>query len=566
MDAVEEQFGTRLIRVIKNVKRRTSDGGTKTIKQSFHVKKANPGDEYAGAKQRETGLGKPLKKPSKSQVKPVPDLGLAGDGVEPGDPENPNEIPRRIVVRYHDIAWDVEAQERDAKDPVPKGVRDRFDPANRAARERTPVRDDSLVHGVRPTDDVLWGMNEAEVLTKLRTGRITRLGLLGAETGLMRAKLEIANGTAVYAYIALESLADPYIYLLWGELYELEQGEGSLARRAAASYEVAKAAGFDDIIPPTVVRNDRYGDLEPILPADLLERKQSFHEALARRTGEDPNEIRRQLMGYSWLQLVRGDAKGISSEAWLHDIFKRDGEDNRADALNNIFDVMPPERRMSMIRIAILDFILWTADRGWGDITFCDNPSHPVHVVANDLTCACPRRVGQRVLDEEGVQFVQQEVNVKGSVPMLWSEPLLMLAARGKDEDILTAERVGDYASHRMKKDRANDLARAMIEYGISPLQVAGVLSRVWMLASHAKEVARDPFFAARYYAQVISDGSPPEMQGVVDFVNNTMSKALVREFDFVLEMKESEEPEEEEEEEPPKEDTQPESDNVATQ
>ena len=55
MDHLSEQFGARLVRVIKNVKRRTSSGGTKTVRQSFHVKQANPGDQYAGAKTRNVG-------------------------------------------------------------------------------------------------------------------------------------------------------------------------------------------------------------------------------------------------------------------------------------------------------------------------------------------------------------------------------------------------------------------------------------------------------------------------------------------------------------------------------
>ena len=50
MSDVTEQFGANLVCVIKKVKRRSPDGGVQTVKQAFHVKKANPNDEYAASK------------------------------------------------------------------------------------------------------------------------------------------------------------------------------------------------------------------------------------------------------------------------------------------------------------------------------------------------------------------------------------------------------------------------------------------------------------------------------------------------------------------------------------
>jgi hypothetical protein len=89
-----------------------------------------------------------------------------------------------------------------------------------------------------------------------------------------------------------------------------------------------------------------------------------------------------------------------------------------------------------------------------------------------------------------------------------------------------------------MRGDRATELAQSLLEHRLTSLQIAGVLSRIWMMETFSRDIAKDPYFAARYYASIVSGQPDPSMDGVRDFVNNTMHQILIRDFDFYPEMK----------------------------
>jgi len=540
MDPIDEQFGNRLVRVIKSVKRRTKDGGSKTVKQSFHVRNAAPGDQYAASNGVTKQSGK-VKIPSQTLDTAA---ASSAEGAVQEEPA-PVEIPQRLTVRYYDIPWKKKSKDSKDRDPVSVELRHRFDIGNRSAHAPKPLDFGAPIQGVMPTDSVLWGYGEPELLSKMRTGRIMRLQLVGQDSGLMKTRLEIPNGTIVNAYMALESLVEPINYSMWGDFYDLKKGEGSIPKRAASSYEVAKACGFDDLVPPTVVRCDKYGEMDPILPQDLLERSEEHLEMIARRTGEHPDTIRKQLSGYAWLQLVREGTNTVDKESWFTDIFQKEGELDRKDVLNHILEEMPEGRRMAFIRTAVLDYLLWIGDRNFGDIAFCDDERHPVHLVSNEISLPSPKKIGMRVLEEGIGQFIDVAVNPKHGVPMLWSDPLLMVATRGSEEDLDTFEKIGIFVSSRMKSDRAIEVANSLLAHDVPPISIAGFLSRVWFLATHSKTIARDPFFVAQYYAKIISGQPQPEMKGVSSYVNQVMKRVLVKDYDFIAAMRESEEEEE---------------------
>ena len=113
-----------------------------------------------------------------------------------------------------------------------------------------------------------------------------------------------------------------------------------------------------------------------------------------------------------------------------------------------------------------------------------------------------------------------------------------MVAIRGGDEEINDFELTGISISSRMREDRPMELARALLEHRATPLQMAGVLSRIWMLETYSKDIAKDPYFAAKYYSSVVSGSPDPGMDGIMDFVNNSLRRVLARDFDFYKEMK----------------------------
>lgn len=535
-------FGSRLVRVIKSVKKRSKNGGTQRVRQAFYVKKANPGDEYAQSTQRNTGsLGEKPTAPTLPPAAQTPDV---VQGLPTEQEPEPLELKNRIEVRYYDVPWIIGGARgvTQKNDPIPDQIRARYAKDNRSAQVVNPLPGDVPLDVVAPTDPILWGMNEPETLDKLRTAAITRLKLIGRDNGIMIATLEYMNATSLSAYLSLDSLVDPYLFVVWGDFYDLEKGDGSVSKRSAASYEVAKATGFDDLVPPTAVRFDEYGDIGPVLPDDLLERFHYSIESLSRRTGEPAETIRNRLGGYAALQLRRGEPWTIEHEQWFIDIFSADAGEERKNVLNNLFESMPEDRRMPLVRTAAFDFILWTGDRNFGDILFCQDERHPIQLIGNELSLPCPRKMGLRLLETGGDFFVTTEIDPKAGVPMLWSDPLIMLATRGGERELDDFEKIGIYVANRIKGDRAFELARSLIEHGISPLAVAGVLSRAWLMGTHAREIARDPYLVARYYADLIAERDVTAYEGIELFVNRALHAVLIKDFDFASAIRNQEE------------------------
>lgn len=150
----------------------------------------------------------------------------------------------------------------------------------------------------------------------------------------------------------------------------------------------------------------------------------------------------------------------------------------------------------------------------------------------------CPRVIGLAYAQGGYGSYADIESNSPGALPLFWSEPATMVAVRGGDAEIADYEAISIAITARMREDRPVELARSLLEHQATPLQMAGILSRIWMLETFSKDIAKDPYFAARYYASILGGTPDPGMDGVRDFVNNSMHKVLVREFDFYSEMK----------------------------
>ena len=112
---------------------------------------------------------------------------------------------------------------------------------------------------------------------------------------------------------------------------------------------------------------------------------------------------------------------------------------------------------------------------------------------------------------------------------------MTMLSVRGRESEFDDCEKIGQGIASRMRGDRGMELARALMERGLTSLQTAGVLSRIWMLATNSKDIAKDPYYAAKYYAGMIQGQVD---KGVEEFVNQSMEKAILGGFDFSKEIK----------------------------
>lgn len=537
MGLLPEQFGANLVRVIKKVKRRSPDGGTQVVKQAFHVKKANPNDEYSSNKGSKEIPSMPQRGKKIVASQPILTQMAQGGGEEEVPQEEPQEQPTRMSVQYHDIAW-IKKKTKSAEveeDPISPMLRKKYDSANRSGQVMNPMNDSTPSGGVFPTDRILWGVDEPDLLNDLRLGLVRKLRVVKPMSGLMLARIEAPRGGSYSAYLWIESLRNPVLKSVWGDLVNLEDG-GALSRRAESAYEVAKACGLDDVIPPTVHRFDEEGDLLSVLPDSLIEQHERMVEWVARETGDDPENVRKRLGGHATVQLVRDQLWTIESEDWFKSIF--DGEDGSNESLNNIWEIMPPDRRMSFLRLAMFDAVVWNLDRCFGDIVFCDNVKHPVIAYGNELSIPCPRCIGKRYIESGAGGYSDIPTTPAAGRAILWGDVLTMLSVRGGEPEMIVCEDIGRDIAGRMRGDRPMELARSLVERGLTGLQVSGVLSRIWLMATHSKDVARDPYFAARYYAQLMEGGLPKEMGGVADFVNQTMRSVIIDDFDFAKEIK----------------------------
>lgn len=534
------EFGEALVRVLKKVQRKSSDGRTKTVQQAFHVKQAAPGDQYAALRQSPRKSQSMVAAPQAQAVQPQPDEMQPDEAQSDVDPEEmPEPAPAltRVEVKFHRPPWKKNGEDQ-AEDPVSPALRKRFDKKKNSTNFINPLTTGMPVISVVPTDRIFWGADEPDILRALRIGTIRKLRLVG-NNGMMVAKIAFvdsggfyaAAGGTFYAYMWMESLRCPLLKQIWGDLIDFGEN-GTLSKRAAAAYETAKAAGLDDLTPPTVYRMDNDGDVRALLPDSLIE---AIHnEWVVRQTGKDADEVRKEISGHATVQLIRGEPWPIENEEWFRNLF---GNKSDPDTLNNIWAFLPPEIRTAFLRLSALDFLVGSLDRSYGDLAFSDDPRHRMMVFGGELSCPCPRKIGLAYASGNYGGYTDPPDPTFTGLPLFWSEASTMLALQGSDQEIDDFEAIGISIATRMKDDRGVELARALVEYGLTNLQIAGILSRIWMMMTFSRDIARDPYFAARYYGSIVSGSPDPQMQGIADFTNNMLSHVLVGKYDFYAEM-----------------------------
>jgi hypothetical protein len=567
---IVEGLPAGLHRVIRKLSRKLSNGKTKEYEQSFHVKHASPGDRYAMRKNQRAEA------PSASRVKSEDDEDQAPE--EPADdgqsavadqdlpvdadqaPEvaqDPNAgmeaapppLPARMSVKVLDLPWEL-GDEKDSDDPVPPQIRKLYDPKNRGGRVTNPLSMYVPANTVTAGDQMLWGVTEQEMVQRLRSGQMIKFSMAGSNSGCMLVKVEGSDGYIHKAYLEIEGLNDPFMYEVWGELYDADQKEGGFSRRAAATYELAKASGFDDIVPPTVLRHDEYGNLDAIMSDELVERRRHFGESIARGIGADPVQVKRHLNGYATVQFYPDGMHGIDGEKWFHELFETP-EDGENDRLNHIFESMPPNRRMAILRAAVFDTMLWTGDRTWGSIGWGAGERHQIVLLNNQLSMPNPH--GLAILRPKyGATYLDPPVE-PDAFPLLWSEPVMMVATRGGDQELRDYEEIAVTAVRHLRDDRSPELVRALIEHQIPIIDIAATLARIGMLWTHHQQIARNPFLILDYFSELSGGEVTPlqaEFMEVEEYVNEVMSNATGSDFNFAAEMRGGDDPEQDEQEE----------------
>ena len=520
---------TSLVRVMRDVKRKRPDGRLVTYKRAFYVKKANPGDRYS-LKQPESP-----QRPVSNSAPPV-EQDVEQNDAEQGLDYVPvqDEDLTRIEVQPLDIPWDMDADSA-AADPVPEAIRIRYAKGNRSSRHTNPINSNIPIYYVKPGEDLLWGSVDSEMLNRLRTGVVSKVKPAGTNTSTFLSKIECTDGMVERAYIRFEALVEQKIYDLYGAMYDLDEDDGSLSRRAAAAYEIAKSVGLDDLIPPTVYRYNEHNGLEPVLSTTAI-------DDLSIALDFPKSELVDKMGQHTSVQLWCDGTSCLSQQSWMLDLI------NDKSLLNEFYSNCGP-CEPQFIRAAVFDFIAWTGCRTLADLVFCSNARHPMHLISNDLILPDPIAMGTSYIDYQRKYSDGCPANVQ-YMPMIWSDMVSMAALRGYEPQAMMYEEVAVECARRLKGDRVIDLIRSLSDHKIGPLAIAGLLVRVAFLRYGSRIVMRNPLLVAEYFSSLITGqpfdpGFDIDLNEMENSIDKAINKATMGGFSFVSTMSGSNDEEE---------------------
>ena len=515
----------RLVRVLKHIKRKKADGSSASHHQAFYVKKASPGDRYAQVKDSSP---KPQKITPQAQM-PAEDQELPID-----DTQDDAGFDFRLELPVLQMPWMLEYDEGgEDPDPIPDEVRRRFDPDQRQNRVRSPVGSNVPVFSIKPGEDLLWGSTEAELLNRLRTGVVTGVRSVGSLSKPILAKIESIEGIVERVYITFDATSNDQLFDLFGDMYGIDKDDVKWSHRRAASYELAKAVGMDDLVPPCIYRYDEHDGLEPILSTAAL-------DSLSISVGVSPVGIKESIGRSASVELWVDDTSGIWEQPWFAQFVDID-----SDAPNVFYSMVPIEIKVGLLRAAVFDFLTWNGLRTWQDVLFCSSERHPVHLINNAVTFPDPRAMAAAVAEYAGAYYDGCPDNIQ-YMPMLWNDIVSMATLRAFDGSTRIFESAALEAARRMRGERAVDMVRALADHGISLLAIAGVLVRAAFLRFGATTVIRDPLVVARYFLSVVTDapfdpGFDIDLENMVSSIDETINAAIHAEFSFIDAMKDGE-------------------------
>lgn len=509
---------TRLVRVLRTVRRKRPDGKVISYKRAFYVKKASPNDRYAL---------EPNERSKVAQAKETEPQSVEAE-LEPQSLEQPivSSVDfTRIEVEPMEMPWGI-GDSHDSVDPVPAEIRRRFSPENRATRNTNPVNHNIPINYVQPGEDLLWGGTDAELLNRLRTGFITQIKASNTSNTHFLCKIESTDGNVERAYIKFDGLADQDVYKLYGDMYDLGQMDGSLARRAGVAYEIAKAVGLDDVVPPTVYRFNEHNGLDPVLSLTVTDR-------LSELFGGCSSDAIRDLLGdHAYIQLWADPTGCAADQAWFKDL------NNEPDKINYFYsNCGGPRIASALLRGAVFDFITWNGSRTFSDILFYESERHPVGLSRNEIIMPSPIAVGAAYLDYGSKYSEGCPPNVQ-YMPLLWSDLVMTAALRGYEGEALIYEQIAVECARRLKGDRVTDLVRCLGDHGIDHLGIAALLVRIAFLRYGSRVCMRDPLVVARYFSSILTGdqfdpGFDINIQEMEESINKVISSARTTDFSF---------------------------------
>jgi len=368
-----------------------------------------------------------------------------------------------------------------------------------------------------------WSFAEPQLWNWLRTTPIEHIDeqVFDGTDGTFWAWCRNDDGELRGTYLRFDTVGFDKVYELWGEEYALLPEAHDPLRREQAAYEVAKAFGCEDIVPPIAAREV---NLVPLI-------SDAIRDKVAQKYKIDPLLVDETFGIVAALQLVPLNGTNFV-EHWAT---------LGADTVNR-FARASDAMRHSIYRVIALDFVLGTGNRTLADFMY-NEANDTLVIYGMGVTFPSP-------LGSADAYLAQRSLGWERALPAPTQDPIPGVPLSDTDTVWLTREfrnkqieeclMTFQQMSHQLTPEVMALVVQAIDDIGVPADNVAGFVARVAFLQEDPESVIANQFDFVRSILAPMRRGYGFD-QGrnarIVEIVNETMSQALGVPYDFAAAM-----------------------------
>ena len=364
-----------------------------------------------------------------------------------------------------------------------------------------------------------WNVPEPILWDLLRTAKIEHIEerVISGAGGTMWARIRDHEGAIESALLCFDGISKRECYEEHGGEYVLDPSAHSLLSRSQAAWEIAKACGMDDLVPPMAVREV---NLVPLISDAMRER-------IAREYRIPAIEADEQMGTEALLcHVVQGGNQFADHWSMLGGT-----EKVRWKATSDRF-------RHSIYRVMILDLICGTADRPLCSLLYNHNLDRlavtsfaPVlpHIGFGAERYLQARAKGWERNPAAGLNRVPSAFPAHGSD--LYQLVRIGMKDQHEEEWMETTEQV----AKALDDDIVMHLVRVLSEIGTPPECVAGMVARIAFIKEKPMASILDPAMLRRTILAPIRRGIEPteeSAEAILTYVGEVM-RSVVKGFNL---------------------------------
>lgn len=367
--------------------------------------------------------------------------------------------------------------------------------------------------------DAPWNLSEPEIWNWLRTTPIELVDeqLLDGTDGCFWAWCRKEDGELRGAFLRFDTVGFETIYETWGDEYTLSPEAHDPLRREQAAYEVAKALGCEDMVPPIAAR---VVNLVPLI-------SDAVRDKVAAKYSIDPLLVDETYGIVAVLQLTTLNATNFV-ERWAT---------LGADSVNR-FDRASDSLRHSLYRLIALDFVLGTGNRLISDLVW-NEANDAIAIYGMGVTFPNPGASADRYLEQRAIGWGRQlpaptQDPIPG-VPPCGSDTVWM-TREFRDKQIEECLMSFSQITKELKPEVMVLLCQALDDIGVPVDNIAGFVSRVAFLQEDPEAVIVNQFDYLRSILVPMRRGygfDEGRNAKIVGIVNQIMNMALGQGYDF---------------------------------